>query len=106
MDDALIVFDQMCIKAHCFRLSDAGRRWLALPEYGSLGKASSSVMCLVLYPMFVGEMSIWQWVSQALRKLASVLDKQLLQDACSLYLQPERVSFSNIQIKILINKCI
>jgi len=26
--------------------------------------------------MFVGEMSIWQWVSQALRKLASVLDKQ------------------------------
>ena len=29
-----------------------------------------------------------------------------LQDACSLYLQPERVSFSNIRIKILINKCI
>ena len=41
---------------------------------------------------------------QALRtELASVLDKQLLQDACSLFLQPEWSFFNNIRIKILTN---
>ena len=67
--------------------------WNSWAEYRSRGKASSSVMCLVLYPMFVADISIMQWVLSSITNWTCLCSGQAATARCLLPLPATWMSF-------------